>query len=81
MTRSFQSATREELIEAIGQLSGHAKPAKQSPAARAAMAAVRVTDIKGVQATATKTQLVLRVPYARLGEPCKALYRFELPTG
>ena len=80
VSRSLQTATREELLEAIGQLSGRAKPAKQSPAAKAAVAAVKDAAVEGVQATATKTQLVLRVPYERLGEFCKALSGFKVPT-
>ncbi len=67
--------------EAIGQLSGRPKPVKQSPAAKAAVAAVKEAGVEGVKATATKTQLVLRVPYDRLAEICKALSGFKVPTG
>ena len=62
VTRTLENATREELLEAIGQLCGRAKPAKQSPAAKAAVAAVKDAAVEGVHATATKTQFVLRVP-------------------
>ncbi len=81
VSRSLETATREELLEAIGQLSGRPKRVKQSPVAKAAVAAVKEAAVEGVEATATKTQLVLRVPYERLGEFCKALSGFKVPTG
>ncbi len=81
VTRTLETATREDLLEAIGQLSGRPKRVKQSPAAKAAVAAVKEAAVEGVEATATKTQLVLRVPYDRLGEFCKALAGFKVPTG
>ena len=80
VSKPLATVTSAELQEAISQLEGHTKPAKQSPVAKAAVAAVKEAHVEGVQATATKTQLVLRVPYEGLAALCKALADFKVPS-
>ena len=80
VTKSLLTITRPELLEAIGQVSGHAKPVKQSPVAKAAVAVVKEAAVEGVQATVTKTQIVLRVPFEGLAAIGKAFADFKMPS-
>ncbi len=80
VTKSILTITRPEFVEAIAQLNGQTKAPKQSPVAKAAVAIVKDAGVKGVEAAATKTGLVLRVPYEALAAIGRALADFKVPS-
>ncbi len=80
ITRTLEKITRPEFLEAIGEQTGRVRAPKQSPLAKAAIATVKDAGVEGVEAKATKTQLVLRVPFGGLAALGKALAGFKPPT-
>ncbi len=81
ITRTLETITRPEFLEAIAEHTGRVKAPKPSPLAKAAIATVRGAGVEGLEAKATKTQLVLRVPFDGLTALGKALVAFKPPTG
>lgn len=68
-----------ELRLALSQAKGF-RPAHESPAAKAIVAAVKDSGIKGATATVTRTKVTLRAPVQKLPELIKALGQFKLPV-
>ncbi len=70
-----------DLQAAVSQASGkEPKPRKETPAAKAILAAVKESGVKGASATVTKTKVILRAPVDGLPALIKALGGFKVPT-
>lgn len=69
-----------DLQMAVSQASGEEpKPRKETPVAKAVLAAVKASGVKGASATVTKTKVTLRVSVEGLIELIKALSDLKMP--